>query len=32
VFFWHQNFAEIERRAQDIRARDTFQVRYLTNF
>jgi NAD(P)-dependent dehydrogenase (short-subunit alcohol dehydrogenase family) len=32
VFFWHQNFAEIERRAQDIRARDTFQLRYLTNF
>lgn len=32
VFFWHQNFAEIERRAQDIRARDTFQLRYLTHF
>jgi 3-oxoacyl-[acyl-carrier protein] reductase len=32
VFFWHQKFAEIDRRAQDIRARDTFQIRYLTNF
>ena len=32
VFFWHQKFAEIDRRAQDIQARDTFQIRYLTNF
>jgi NAD(P)-dependent dehydrogenase (short-subunit alcohol dehydrogenase family) len=32
VFFWHHNFAEIERRANDIQARDTFQLRYLTNF
>ena len=32
VFFWHQNFAEIDRRAKDIKARDTFQLRYLTNF
>jgi 3-oxoacyl-[acyl-carrier protein] reductase len=32
IFFWHQKFAEIERRAQDIRARDTFQIRYLASF
>ena len=32
VFFWHQNFAEIDRRAKDIQARDTFQLRYLTHF
>jgi len=32
VFFWHQNFSEIDRRADDIQARDTFQVRYLTSF
>lgn len=32
IFYWHQNFAEIERRAEDIQARDSFQIRYTTNF
>ena len=32
IFVWHQNYAEIERRAEDIQARDSFQIRYLTNF
>lgn len=32
IFVWHQNFAEIDRRAEDIQARDSFQIRYLTNF
>jgi len=31
IFTYAQNFAEIERRAEDIRARDTYQIRYLTH-
>ena len=31
LFCWFQNFKEIERRAEDIQARDTFQIRYLTH-
>lgn len=31
IFTYNQDFREIARRAEDIRARDTYQIRYLTN-
>ena len=31
IFMYNQDFKEIGRRAADIRARDTYQIRYLTN-